>query len=405
MSEKFNDLLYHTQSIFNYHHCEIEFNKNGSIIWEVVHKDKQFNCPICHSNETSCYRDGFRNITGLAMGESTVIIRAQMHRIKCSNCNRCSRERLDFTYSQKSRFTKTVAQRALKLRSVMTIMDVSKLLGISWVAVKSIEFDYLEKKYKYIDFTKVENIGIDEIWTGSAFLSIVRDMDDGRTLHVAEGKDGACLGEFTKQLKKECVELKNICIDMGAAYTKWAKDYFPNAVIIYDKFHIIKLMNEKVSQVRRKVMNELDEEDKKELKGQRYLLLRNEEGLAEKSKEKLDLIRNTYKDVGEMSVFKECLRRVYKTCTCSIDAEYALAYWVKIAKETGVSALKTMAKTIKQKMKGIVSYFDTGLTSASMEGFNNKIGWMNRMAYGYNDLEYFKLKIYDLPHLKLRLED
>jgi len=77
---------------------------------------------------------------------------------------------------------------------------------------------------------------------------------------------------------------------------------------------------------------------------------------------------------------------------------------VKIAKETGVSALKTMAKTISQKMKGIVSYFDTGLTSAAMEGFNNKIGWMNRMAYGYYDLEYFKLKIYDLPHLKLRLE-
>lgn len=405
MSEKFNNLLYHTQSICNYHHCDIEFNKNGSIVWKVVHKDKQFHCPICHSNETSFYRDGFRDITGLAMGESSVIIRVQMHRIKCLSCKSCSRELLDFTYSQKSRFTKTVAKRALMLRAVMTITDVSNLLGISWVAVKDIEFDYLKDKYKYIDFSMVKNIGVDELWTGSSFLTIVRDMDDGRTLHVAEGKDGACLDEFTKQLKDAGVEIKNICIDMGAAYTKWAKDNFSDAVIIYDKFHVIKLMNEKVSQVRRQTMNALDEEDKKNLKGHRFLLLRNEEDLAKKSKDKLDLIRNSYKDVGEMSSFKECLRRVYKTCTCSIDAEYALTYWIKIAKETGISALKTMAKTINQKMQGIVSYFDTGLTSAAMEGFNNKIGWMTRMAYGYYDLEYFKLKIYDLPHLKRRLED
>jgi len=318
MSEKFNKLLYHTQSICNYHHCDIEFNKNGSIVWKVVHKNKQFHCPICDSKETTFYRDGFRDITGLDLGQAAVIIRVQMHRVKCTSCKRCSREQLDFTYSQKSRFTKPVAQRALKLRAVMTITDISKLLGISWVAVKGIEFDYLRNKYEYIDFSMVKNIGIDEVWTGSAFLSIVRDMDDGRTLHVAEGKDGACLGDFTKQLKEECVEIKNICIDMGAAYTKWAKDHFPDAVIIYDKFHVIKLMNDKVSLVRRQTMNALDEEDKKDLKGHRYLLLRNEEGLAEKSKEKLDLIRNTYKDVGEMSCFKECLRRVYKTDRCGI---------------------------------------------------------------------------------------
>ena len=405
MSEKLNQLLYHTQSISNYHHYDLELDENGSIIWEIVHKSKQFKCPICDSKETSFYRDGFRDITGLAMGESELIIRVQTHRIKCSSCKRCSRELLDFTHSQKSRFTKSVAQRALTLRAVMTITDVSKLLGISWVAVKSIEYDYLKAKYEHIDFSMVKNIGVDELWTGSAFLTIVRDMDDGRTLHVAEGKDGACLNEFTKQLKEAGVSIKNICIDMGAAYTKWSTDNFPDAVIIYDKFHVIKLMNEKVSQVRRQTMNALDEEDKKELKGQRFLLLSNEETLVKKSKERLDLIRNTYKDVGEMSSFKECLRRIYKTCSCSIDAEYALNYWVKIAKETGISALKTMAKTINQKMKGIISYFDTGLTSASMEGFNNKIGWMTRMAYGYYDLEYFKLKIYDLPHLKLRLED
>jgi len=72
-----------------------------------------------------------------------------------------------------------------------------------------------------------------------------------------------------------------------------------------------------------------------------------------------------------------------------------------LAVETGIKELKTMAKTIRQRFDGIIAFWHTGFTSASMEGFNNKIGWLQRQAYGYRDLEYFKLKIYDLPKLRI----
>lgn len=405
MPDKFNELLCCTQSIFNYNSLNIEIRSEKSIIWEIIHKNKVFTCPVCGHNVTIFYRDGSRDITGLILGNAPVILRVHMHRIKCLECNKHSREQLDFVQTQKSRYTKAVAQKALKLRSVMTISDVSRLLGISWVAVKDIELAYLKEKYKTINMATVKSIGIDEIWTGRSFLTIVRDMDDGRTLYVGEGKDGSCLNEFEKQLKAARATIKHVCIDMGAVYTKWAKDKLPGALIIYDKFHLIKLMNEKLSLVRRETMNSLDLEEKKELKGKRFLLARNEEDLERNSKEQLDIVREQYKAVGEASIMKECLRRVYRICVCSTDAEYALKYWANLAKESGISALKTMAKTVTQKMKGIIAYFDTGLTSASMEGFNNKIGWMTRMAYGYSDIEYLKLKIYDLPHLKKRLEE
>jgi len=96
------------------------------------------------------------------------------------------------------------------------------------------------------------------------------------------------------------------------------------------------------------------------------------------------------------------LRNVYIIAEFEEHARLGFLRWIDLAIETGVPELKTMAKTIKSKLEGVVAYWLSKLTSASMEGFNNKIGWLNRQAYGYRDMEYFKLKIYDLP--KTRIE-
>ncbi len=129
-------------------------------------------------------------------------------------------------------------------------------------------------------------------------------------------------------------------------------------------------------------------------------MLKNIENLDDDERADLKNIRNQYSDLGEMSMMKECLRNIYSIAKSSEEAKIAFTRWCELAIETGVKESKTMAKTIKQRFNGIVAFWHTGLTSASMEGFNNKIGWLQRQAYGYRDIEYFKLKIYDLPKLK-----
>ncbi len=85
--------------------------------------------------------------------------------------------------------------------------------------------------------------------------------------------------------------------------------------------------------------------------------------------------------------------------TTGENSSIALKYWCKLAIESGIAGMKTIAKTIKRNLEGIKGYWKHfKLTSASMEGANNKIGWLNRQAYGYRDSEYFKLKIFDLPN-------
>jgi len=309
-------------------------------------------------------------------------------------------EELEFVPKQNCHYTKGIAGLVILLRNEMTILATAKYLGLGWGTTKTIEKEYLKKKYETIDFNGTETIGIDEVYIGKrrGFITIVRDLLKGKVLFIGNGKSKGTLAPFAEQLKKSEVNIKNVAVDLANSFSAWVTETLPTATIIYDKFHVIKLMNDKLNSVRRETMNELCEEDKKALKGKRYFLLKNIESLSCKNKEDLNNIRKTYFTLGEMSMMKECLRNIYSIAEYADQARTAFIRWTVLAIETGISELKTMAKTITKRLNGLIAYWENGITSAGMEGFNNKIGALNRQAYGYRDLEYFKLKIYDLPN-------
>ena len=160
----------------------------------------------------------------------------------------------------------------------------------------------------------------------------------------------------------------------------------PDADIIYDHFHLIKLMNDRMNNLRRSTMNKLEEAQKKELKGKRMLLLRNIEDLDDHSQEELEKLRMEFTDLGTASIMKECLRNIYSMAMDSSLARKAFELWCDKAVTSGISCLRQMAKTITKRMDGILGYWRHGsLTNASQEGFNNKVGWLTRQAYGYRD--------------------
>ena len=116
----------------------------------------------------------------------------------------------------------------------------------------------------------------------------------------------------------------------------------------------------------------------------------------------MEEIRKNYHDLGAASVLKEKLRCVYNLASDFQEAEWMLEIWCAEADDTGVPELKTMARTIRSHIEGILAYWTSGgVTSAAVEGFNNKIRWLVKQAYGYRDKEYFRLKIFDLPNIKI----
>jgi transposase len=284
----------------------------------------------------------------------------------------------------------------------MSITDVAGFLGLHWDTVKDIEKKHLQKKFSKIKLKNVKIVGIDELHTGDGFITIVRDLESGAVLHVGDGKGGDALDIFVQKLRHSKCKIKAVAIDLGPAYAAWAEEHLPGARIVYDHFHLIKLMNTKLDALRRKTMGEADEEMKGQLKKKRFLFLKNEENLDDDSAVELARLKDLFEDLGVASFMKECLRKIYSLAPDEDLAERAFNYWCKLADESEITCLKTMAKTIRRHLDGILAYWgERQLTSAGMEGFNNKVRWLIRQAYGYRDDEYFKLKIFDLPNIKI----
>ncbi len=246
--------------------------------------------------------------------------------------------------------------------------------------MKDIEKAWLEKKYKKIRLKDVSILGIDEVYLGKilGYITICRDLESGAVLYVGKGKGVDALKKFRKRIKRRAKQIVAVAMDMSNAYTAWVKEVLPDADIVYDHFHVIKLMNERMDGLRRRTMNKL-------------------------AAEELKALRFEFKDLGTASLMKEYLRNIYKMAnTCSL-ARTAFLLWCEKAEASGIQCLKQMAKTIRHRLKGLLAFWrHNRITSASQEGFNNKIGWLTRQAYGYRDERYLLLKIYDLPHLSTR---
>ena len=231
-----------------------------------------------------------------------------------------------------------------------------------------------------------------------------------------------------------------MCIrDRSNAYGKWVRENLPGVPVIYDHFHVIKAMNDHINSIRRKAMarisadvrrciRELDvekmakeevlaaikaqekreEEARKSLKGNMRLPLMNKEDVEKdpKSKKKLDRMLDENKDLGKAYVMKEMMRDIYLYCRSKGSAEAMLLDWIEEAKESDVAELEKMAKTIEGHLEGVLGFWEfRGASNAKTEGFNNKIRWLIKQAYGYRDFKYFRLKIFDLPNLKPRDSD
>jgi len=410
-----NSLVYHCQQIRGFQHHSFTF-QSDKVIQRITRK--QFRCRHCHCPKVTVRRTRTRKVQALPYGLKKSFIEFDVHRVYCHKCKRRDAEEFHFLPHSKARITKAFERTLVELRPMMSITDIAKHYDVDWRIIKAAEKVHLEKKYAKIPLKDVKVIGIDEIHVHKKadkdknkekYITIVRDLVSGAVLHVGRGKGVESLAPFQKRLNKSQCKIILIAMDMSRAFTSWAESNLPDALIIYDHFHVIKSMNEKVDAVRRRVCSELDskkdEEKRKALKGKRYLFLYGEERLSEEDKGKLDQLREDYKELADATAVKEELRSIYRNCDNAFDAELRLKKWIKTTKQTEISELVQMAKTVENHFDGILAYWKSnGITSAAMEGFNNKVRWLLRQSYGFHDEEYFHLKIFDLPTLKTTKE-
>ncbi len=391
---------YHTQGIRDFHVTSTDYSDAKVTVNLALAPGKGLRCP-CGKMTFEFLAQGERSICGLPMGNKPVYFAVPVYRIRqCPQCNRSLRAVLPFV-ERYARHTRALERSVVEMRREMSIKAVAEYFQLDWRAVKEIEKKHLHRKFKRIRLKDVRIIGVDEIHIGkSGYKSIVRDLETGAVLFVGQGRGEDAMRPFTRKLASAQAKIEVVAMDMGQGYIKWAKNAPPmkQAEIVFDHFHLIKLMNDKLNKLRQKTMKELDEDTKKELKSKRKLLLRNQEDLNEDDSKELDRVKEIFEDLSTVHAMKEDLRAIYRVAVTRTDAKLMLEEWEKAARTSNIACLKTMAKTIEKHKQGILAYWKFNqLTNAGMEGFNNKIRWLISQAYGYHDQEYFELKIFDLP--------
>lgn len=282
----------------------------------------------------------------------------------------------------------------------MTIQDLATILKVSWGLIKEIDKEYLNRKYTKIDLKNVEYIAIDEfsIKKGHQYMTVVMNLKTKQVIYAAEGRQAESLAPLFKRLKRLGITPKAIAMDMWPAYISAVCDYFPDTPIVFDRFHIERNLAEVLSEIRRAIFrDEQDLNKRKLIKGTRWLLLKNSQNLNEETDERkrLELALSINKPLAGAYYLKEELKLLWRQTDLQ-HAKKFLGCWVAKAYATGIPLLRKFANSLLAHRSGIFSWFDHKISTGPLEGTNNKIKVLKRKAYGYRDMEYFKLKIYDI---------
>lgn len=278
----------------------------------------------------------------------------------------------------------------------MTILDVARHLGVSWDLVKEIQKRDLTRRFSRPKLSDLHLIAIDEISVrkGRRYLTVVLDLESGAVVFVGDGKGSAALEPLWRRLRRSRAHIEAVAIDMSAAYASAVKTNIPDASLVFDRFHIVKLANEKLSDLRREIQRTAEAQEKKVLKGTRWLLLMNPENLDEEKDEpkRLAAALKINAPLAAGYYLKEDLRQLWEQDDKSAGERF-LDGWLARAWGSDVPILARLADTLDAHREGILAWYDHPITTGPLEGTNNKIKVLKRRAYGYRDTEFFKLKI------------
>ena len=397
-----SSFLYHAWGLYT-HECTREEYKGNTIILHIQAKERENVCPRC--GKRHLVKNGYRirDFIGLPIGGKKVVIRMKVQRYKCRDCDYDQQERIPFATGSRS-YTHRFAKYVVDLLRGMTLQDVSNHLGVSWDTVKEIHSTYLERHYSPPSLEGVENIGIDEfaVRKGHVYKTIVVDLDSGRVLYVGDGKGADALTKFWKKVRRKDIRIKHVATDLSAAFIASVMENCPEAVHVFDHFHVVKLMNEKLDDIRRKVYSmEKDVNKRKVLKGTRYLLLGNGTDIFDKQhKSRLDNALAMNEPLSKAYYLKEQLRQIWMQPVKSMG-EDVFDDWVRQAEQSKIPQLQKMAVTMRAYKTGILAWYDCHLSTGKVEGINNKIKVMKRNAYGFRDDKYFTLRLYALHDCRI----
>jgi len=397
--------LYHGFRIRGYRYVATQY-VYGQIVLRVEPPRESLRCSSCgsaHVHVVERFRRWWRT---LPVGSKGVWIEMDVPKVECQVCG--LRRRVEVTFAERlRRHTRSFERYVSELLQFMTPQDVARHLGISWDLANDIQKRRLGRRFDRPKLRHLKRIAIDEIHLGKQhrFVTLVLDLDSGAVVFVGDGKGAEALKPFWKRVKSARAKIRAVATDMSPAYIAAVVENLPEARLVFDRFHVMKLLNEKLTELRRELFREAkDSLAKNVLKGIRWLLLMNPENLDESKNERgrLEEALALNKPLAMAYYLKDELRQFWEQPDYHTATRF-LTSWCRRAEASGIRLLQKFAHTLMGHRSGLLAWYTHPISTGPLEGVNNKIKLLQRRAYGYRDLELFKLRILSLHTTRFEL--
>jgi transposase len=326
-----------------------------------------------------------------------IYLAVEIRRVDCRRCGKVKQERLDwladYPFSTK-RFAFYVGRRCRD----SSIRDVAEEQRLDWRTVKALEKQYMREQLRRAGNPRPKVIGIDEvsIRKGHTYRIVVSELERKRPIWFGgEDRSEKSMDLFYRSLgEKKSRRIELAVMDMWKAFHNSTSKHAPQAAILFDKFHVIRHLNEALDKVRKSEYARLSGKDRRFIKGQKYTLLSRRENLDTEGRVALRTLLKANKRLNTAYLLKEsfCQLWEYKN---EIWARKFFENWRASLKWQRLKPYEEFAEMIESHWEGIAAFIQSEekVSLGFVEGLNNKIRVIQRRAYGLRDEEYLRLKV------------
>lgn len=375
-----------------------EEQPDGSLLLSLSEApDHPVHCSRCRRACVLIHERRHRRVRDRDWLDRRVWLEVPIRRLDCCHCGARATEHLSWLDAG-SRLTRRLQAWVEALTELLPIAHVAQLTGLHWHTIKRIDQQRLQARHGAFQADGVRRLVMDEfaLHKGHRYATVIMDAERMRVLWVCEGNSREAIRPFFKMLGKEgCEFIEAVAMDMNTAFDLEVQAHCPNAEVVYDLFHVVaRFGREVVDRVRVDQANALRAEpaQRQVIKRARWLLLRNRDNLAAEQAIKLDELLAANLPLAKVYLLKTALKEIWFAPTVREGAR-RWRDWYRLVRDSGISPALTFAKRLRKYLRGILASAIYPLNTSILEGVNNRIKVIKRMAYGFRDSSYFFLKI------------
>jgi transposase len=343
----------------------------------------RFPCPECGKAECPVHDTLKKTWRHLDFFQHQAFLHARVARIDCPDCGV---KLVSVPWARPgSGFTLLFEALAMTLVTAMPVAAAARIVGVHDTRLWRVVLHYVEEAVARMDLAELRRVAIDETAArrGHDYITLFVDIDAHKVVYVAEGRGAETVAKFADHVddhNSDASRIKQVCIDMSAAYIKGVTENLTEAEITFDKFHAVKLVNDAVDNVRR-----AESKERPELKRSRYLWLMNGPSMSAEARRQLAALTVMHLKTARAHQIRLAFQEVYRQPTRAWG-ELFLDRWYGWAIRSRLEPIKDAARTIKRHREGILAWFDSHIANGLIEGINSLVQAAKAKARGYRSI-------------------